>query len=427
MGSTGVPRWLVYGLLAVVLLFELISTLPCLSNHSLGAEGAPFWQRTGYCYSDVIKLYHLRGLSQDVLPYTDPPQLFVPEWTFEYPPGVGFSSYLIALLSETRRMYFLITAATLAVAAFVTTWALDRLLSMQDRSRGRLLLFVLAPGLLVFGFHNWDLWAAALVAVGLLAAARDRPRVAAAVFAVGAAFKWWPAVLVILVAVGPWSLRWQEPEERSGAWTLRDAWDRVDRHAIGVAIATWSLFQLPAIAIDAGNWLRSITFHLRRAANPDSHVGAFQDLGYRLIGGPLFDGSLYELGGVLAGLTLIGGVLYVAYRLDRGDLPAVDAALVLVIAFTLISKVFSPQFILWILPLLVLTRIPWKWVLLVDVVNAANWLTFAPSDDDSIWLLRVAQVLALIRAALLGLFAWWLLRQRREPQLAEQSRLRRAA
>lgn len=419
--------WLVYGLLTVVLILELISTLPCLSSHSLGADGAPFWPRTGYCYSDVIKLYHLRGLSQDVLPYTDPPQMFVPEWTFEYPPGVGFSSYLIALLSETRRVYFLITAATLAVAAFATTWVLDRLLAQQGRSRNRLLLFAVAPGLFVFGFHNWDLWAAALVALGLFAAARGRPRVAAAVFAVGAAFKWWPAVLVILVAIGPWSLMWRPPEERHEPWSLRGAWERVDRDAVGVAVATWLLFQLPAIAIGAENWLRSITFHLRRAANPDSHVGAFQDLGMRLIGGPLFDGTLYELGAVLAGLTLIGSVLYVAFRLDRGDLPPTDAALVLVIAFALISKVFSPQFILWILPLAVLTRIPWQWILFVDLVNAANWLTFAPSDDDSIWLLRVAQVLALIRAGMLALFAWWLVKQRSEPRLADEVALRRAA
>lgn len=403
-----------WALLVAVLTAGLLSTLPCLSSHSLGAETAPFWQRNGYCYSDVIKLYHLRGLNADVVPYSDPPGgVFVPQWTYEYPPGVGFASYGLALLSDTRRMYFLLTAATLTVSAFATVWALDRIIARQGRSRARLLLFAIAPGLLVFSYHNWDLWAAGIVALGMYVAVERRPRLAAAIFAVGAAFKWWPAVLVILVAVGPWSRGWRPPD--LGGWP---SWDevrsRIDLPAVGIAVGTWAAFQLPAIAISPYNWWRSISFHLRRAANPDSHVGAFQDAGQQLIGGPLFDGSLYVLGAILAGLTLIGGILYVAYRVDRGDLPPVDAALVLVIAFVLISKVFSPQYIIWLLPIAVVAHVPWRYVLFVDIVNAANWLTFAPSDDDSVWLLRVSQGLALVRAAALALIAWYLIRRRRE-------------
>lgn len=420
------PAWVVWALLVVVLGLGLWSTLPCLSSHSLGAKSAPFWQRNGYCYSDVIKLYHLRGLNADVLPYSDPPKsIFVPEWTFEYPPGVGFGSYALALLSDTRRVYFFLTAATLTLSAFATVWALDRILDRQERSRARLLAFALAPGLLVFAYHNWDLWAAGIVALGMLAAARGSPRLAAAVFAVGAAFKWWPAVLVILVVVGPWAHGWKPPE-----WEARPTWrelvDRIDLTAFAVASATWLAFQLPAIAISPYNWWRSISFHLRRAANPDSHVGAFQDFGIQYVGGPLFDGSLYALGAAVAGLSLIGGVLYVAFRVDRGDLPPVDAALVLVITFVLISKVFSPQYILWLLPLAVVAHVPWRYVLFVDVVNAANWLTFAPSDDDSIWLLRVSQVLALVRAAALALIAWYLLRRYREPDTVETPQIRTA-
>lgn len=416
-----------WGVLVVVLTVALLTTMPCLSNHTLGAEGVPFWQRTAYCYSDVIKLYHLRGLHVDVLPYSEPPEgILVPEWTFEYPPGVGFGSYLLALLSETRRTYFLLTAGTIALSVLAAAWALDRILDRQGRSRLRLLGFALAPGLLIFAFHNWDLWAAGIVTVGMLAAIRGRPRLAAAVFAVAASFKWWPAVLVILVSVGPWSRGWR-PSRGDGRQGWREPVARVDLPAVGIASATWAAFQAPAVLIDAGNWWRSISFHLQRGANIDSHVGAFQDLGQRFVGGPLFDGSLYELGAVVAGLTLIGAVLYVAHRVDHGDLPPVDAALVLVIAFVLISKVFSPQFILWLLPLAVVAHVPWRYVLFVDVVNAANWLAFAPSDDDSVWLLRAAQVLALVRAGALALIAWYLLRRRREPDTVTTPHVRVAA
>ncbi len=423
----GTRAWVVWALLVIVLGLALLSTLPCLSNHSLGVDDAPFWQRTGYCYSDVIKLYHLRGLNADFVPYSEPPDnLFVPEWTFEYPPGVAFGSYLLALLSDSRRLYFLLTAATLALSAAAIVWASDRILDRQDRARTRLLGFVLAPGLLVFAFHNWDLWPASIVVLGVLAAVWRRPRLAAAVFAVGAVFKWWPAVLVILVAVGPWSRDWRPPRWE-GIPTWRDVVRRIDMRAVGVATGTWVAFQVPALLIDPSNWWRSISFHLQRAANVDSHVGAFQDLGQRWIGGPLFDGSLYELGAVLAGLTLIGGILYVAYRVDVGDVPPVDAALLLAIAFVLISKVFSPQYILWLLPLAVFSHVPWRHVLFVDVVNAANWLTFAPSDDDSVWLLRVAQGLALVRAAGLAVIVWYLLRRRREPDTVAVPAARTAA
>ena len=62
---------------------------------------------------------------------------------------------------------------------------------------GKALWFALAPTLLIYGFMNWDLLAVAFATGALVAFARRRDGLAGVMLGLGAAAKFYPAMLVI--------------------------------------------------------------------------------------------------------------------------------------------------------------------------------------------------------------------------------------
>lgn len=105
--------------------------------------------------------------------------------------------------------------------------------------------------------------------------------------------------------------------------------------------------------------------------------------------------------------VLVLGAAVVVRRLSRRLVDPVDAMLALVALFLVTSKVFSVQFVLWLLPLLVLSRVPARRLVLVQVVGSAVWLLYAPWEVLGDRYLHWAHAAALARA---GLVAWVLQR-----------------
>ncbi len=362
-------------------------------------DGEPgFWGVTRYCYSDVRVLWGYRGFDVDALPYAGVPPGYPVDYTFEYPPGLAFPAWLIALATDSRAAFFNLHAVTFAAAAVATLWQLERALTDlartgRPRSRWRLLGFALSPGLVLFGMQNWDLWAVVLVAAGLAAAARRRPMHAAVWFGLGAAVKWWPALLVVTLLVGPWA-----PRDRGRRLALRPA---------AVAAGVWALAQLPAVVVSPTAWARSLAFHLERGANLDSAVSALGSVGAELLPGRFWGGGFTTLATVVSLTLLLVGTAYISWRLERGNVDPGDAALALVALFLFTSKVFSPQFVLWLLPVAVLSTVSWTPVLAVEASNAGVWLLYGPwmalgAEPRFAGLLRAAQGMAVVRWATVG-------------------------
>lgn len=392
--------WLAAGCLALTVGLAYLGKVVCI-------DGEPgFWGQTRYCYSDVRVLWSFRGFDVDAVPYVGPPPGYPEDHTFEYPPLLGFPAYLIALLTESRRGFFDLHAVTFAAAAFVTLAALARSLTRRGEDRWRLLGFALSPGLVLFGMLNWDLWAVALAALGLDAAVRRRPVLAAVWFGLGAAVKWWPGLLVVTLVAGPWR------REDAG---IR----RFDARPLVVTVGVWALAQLPAIVLSPSGWWASIRFHLGRGPNYDSFAATLTAVGRWVAPGRFWDGPFPVIYTVVSLIVLAAGVVAIGVWLRRRRLDPTDAALALVCLFLLTSKVFSPQFVLWLLPVAVLARVSWTPVLAVEAANAGVWLLFGPwmahFDDPSFsGFLRAAQALAVVRTAAVGwLLAAALLRSRR--------------
>jgi Glycosyltransferase family 87 len=324
-----------------------------------------------WCFSDLKQLWDARGFDVDAAPYGDPPPGYPVDYQFEYPPGIGLPAYGLARLTATRMQFFLVNAVTLAACAAFALWQLDRALRALGRPGSRLLLFAASPGLMMFAMHTWDLWSVAPAAAGLAAAARGRPRLAGAWFGLGAAVKWWPALLVVLLLVGPWAAGEAGAHGSGRPSRLRQL------APAATAAAVWAAVQIPAIAISPANWWGSTAVHLQRRANRDSLFGVIFESGATLWPSSFWSGAATRLLTLVTLGSLLVGVGYVARRLHRGTLDAGDAAVALVALFLLTAKVFSPQFILWLAAVAVVSRVPWSRLLAVEVPNAAVWIFLA--------------------------------------------------
>ena len=354
---------LVSGTLAAALLLAFAPKLLCLKQM---AAGVP---ERHWCFSDIKALYDQRGFDVKAVPYADPPAGYPVAYIFEYPPGIGFPAYGLARLANTRLEFFLINALTLLLAAAVAAWALHRALASLNLPEWRLLLFAASPGLVVFGFHTWDLWSVAPAAAGLAAAASGRRRLAGVLFGLGAAVKWWPALLVLVLLFGPWARR---ASERPGRWS---GWQRLSPGLL--AMLTWAVLQLPATFVSPGNWWASMAFHFRRPPNPDGFYGVVRWAGRSLMPSWVWGEPFTYAVGIVGVVGLLAGVAYIATRLERHTLAPGDAALSLIVLFMLTSKVVSPQFILWLLPVAVISGVSWKRLLAVELPNAALWFSLA--------------------------------------------------
>lgn len=367
-----------------------------------------FWADTRYCYSDVNVLWSHRGFDVDALPYDGVPQAYGGDrdYTFEYPPGLAFGAHGIALATSTRAGFFNLTALTLAAAALLTLRigrrAWERDLSTGERPAWashplRVLGVAASPSLLLFAFHNWDLWATLPAVAGMALAARGRWRPAAVAFAVGAAFKWWPALLVVTLLAGPWAPDGDRRLTEPGALMARA------RPAL-LAAATWAALQVPALLVSPGGWWAAHRFHLERDANWDSATKGLELFGNWLAPSTFWDTGFRTLtswGGLAVLLLLLG---YVVWRLDEGTLAPHDAALVVVAGFLVTGRVFSPQFLVWVVPIAWLARISWLPILTLEFVNAIVWLFTGPFLGGMGWgFLYAAQVMAVARS---GVLVW---------------------
>lgn len=279
---------------------------PCLSGD--WADGR---QYDDLCYSDVVALYATdRGVDRDLLPYL--------EARNEYPVLTGLSMWVAGLPANSFASFFNWTALLLTACALVVAWALFALAGTWA------LLFALAPTLAVHGFINWDLIAVAFATAGTWAFLRGRDAGAGLLLGLGAAAKLYPALFLV-----PFALQ-RVRERRAG---------RAGR-LVGAAAVAWVTVNLPFALLAPGRWSEFFRFNAERPADWDT------------IWLPLQTGLRLETSTVnlLSALAFVAfGALVVWLGLRRGR-PAWQLAFPLLVVFLLTSKVYSPQYSLWLLP-----------------------------------------------------------------------------
>ncbi|WP_298181065.1 glycosyltransferase 87 family protein [Saccharomonospora sp.] len=335
-------------------------------------------QYVAMCYSDIVPLYTAERLDQeDTFPYatswvenegTEHEQVRY----MEYPVLSGLFQWVNATLTHgwgaaaqsgwlpgalPVAVYFNITAFFLSAAWLVTVWAVAR--TAQRRVWDAALVAV-SPLVVVHAFTNFDALATAAAATGLLAWARRKPVLAGVLLGVGAATKLYPLfflgpLLVLCLRAG-----------KLGAWA----------RTAGAAAVTWGVLNLPFMIFLREGWSEFFRLNTQRDMDPDSLYNVVSYFtGWQGFDGPLAQGQAPTILNTVSGalfLALCAGIAYVALSAPRRPRVA-QLCFLVVAAFLLTNKVWSPQYSLWLVPLAVLAIPRWRLLLGWMVVDALVW------------------------------------------------------
>ena len=356
--TAGHPWWtpvrVVLAVACVAWLLAMVQKAPCAAD-GWGGENSRYAQM---CYSDVPYLYVARGFAEAAVPYADSAGRY-PD--LEYPVLIGYFSHSAALVNQAlhgssdlearravpverlyalpeveseRRDFFLVTAVLLAPFLLLSAWFL------AGAHRGRpwdALGFVAAPVLVLTGLVNWDVLAIACLSGAMWAWAQGRPALSGVLIGLGTAAKLYP--LFLLGALLVVALRRRQLSAFGKALL-----------AAGVA---WLAINLPAMLYGWEGWRGFWSFNSERTADLGSLWLVATHAGGSFSAETINRVSL----GFLALFCL--GVLVLGLRAKH--VPRIpQLAFLVVLGFLLVNKVYSPQYVLWLLPLAVLARPRWR-------------------------------------------------------------------
>jgi uncharacterized membrane protein len=216
-------------------------------------------------------------------------------------------------------------------------------------------MVAVAPGIVLAGTINWDLWAACLLALGMYFFARQRLVPAGVMIGLATATKLYPLLVlgaILLLAV------------RTGRW-------RPLLVAGGSAAATWLAVNLPFAAANPPGWAFFFQYSAERGAGYSSAWFAYNLVADRLGWSGLGAGavSMFSTGFFAVACAGIAAVALTAPRRPR----MAQLAFLIVAAFILTSKVYSPQYVVWLIPLLALARPRWRDFLVWQGIEALHW------------------------------------------------------
>jgi uncharacterized membrane protein len=338
----------------LILLTTLAALLSVLAKTPCRAAG---WALPDYfymgCYSDWPVLFASRGLADGVFPFVTPGS------SFEYPVLMGLLAGATALLvpgsgaaPERTLAYFDVNATLAAVVWIITVIATAR---MSHRRPWDAAMVAVAPGIVLAGTVNWDLWPAMVLALAMLCFARGRLVAAGALIGLGAALKVYPVLMlgaVLLLAV------------RTGKF-------RPLVVTAGAAAGAWLLVNAPFMVSGFESWAHFLDYSRDREAGYSSIWYAYNVTAERAGLPQLGPGAANSL----SLLLFLAACLAIAVLvLSAPRRPRLAGILFLIVAaFVLTNKVYSPQFVVWLVPLAALAHPRWRDFLVWQLFEVLHW------------------------------------------------------
>jgi hypothetical protein len=273
------------------------------------------------------------------------------DFALEYPPG-ALPVFVLPSLGEAADYDALFEVLMLASGAFAVAFvalALGGAGASAARLYGAVTFAAAAPLLLgPVVLSRYDLWPAALTAAALAALVAGRPRLGLAALAAAVAAKLYPLVILPL-ALGYVARRHGRREALAslGVFALVAVvvflpFALVAPDGLADALERQTGRPLQIESLGAGLLLAADRLGLYDASVVSSH-------GSQNLAGPLPD-ALADAQTVVQVLAVL--VVWVAFaRTRRDDPPLLAASAAAVAAFVAFGKVLSPQFLIWLLPL----------------------------------------------------------------------------
>jgi uncharacterized membrane protein len=411
-GPHGVRFWtatrIVLALACLTLALHWVQKSPC-------RDGA--WdnhvQYTRFCYTDVLALYYAEGLNEGKVPYRDHP--------VEYPVVTGYFMGALGLPVHSYgvqnpnvnqgTLFYDVNALVLCALAVATAGVI---LALRRRRPWDAALFAVAPALFVTATVNWDFLAIGLAALGLYAWARRQPVLAGLLLGLGAAAKLWP-----LFIFGPLLIL-----------GLRAGKVRPVLIAFGTGAVTWVAVNAPVFLLWRDSWNRFFELNTERPVDWGTfwYVGRYLDgkLDPILPGNKgLFqwfsdnvDPALNWTTYALFGLCCLG-VAYLIMSAPRR--PRLAQVIFLVVAaFLIFNKVWSQQFVLWLLPLAVLARPRWGAFLAWQAAEVLYFVAFygelLGASGKQVFPEGVFVLAASLRLITVAVLCWFVVREILHPE-----------
>jgi uncharacterized membrane protein len=394
------PLRVVLAVACVAFALGMVQKSPCVADNWAGGN----IRYAEMCYSDVPYLYTGRGFAERELPFSNTHGRYQ---ALEYPVVIGYFAYGTALVTQALSgwpdlapraavsadqvysapgvaaesgLYFKVTAVLLGVVALV---AAGLLAGVHRRRPWDAMLFAAAPTFVLAGLINWDLLAVAAVAAALWAWSRDRPVLAGVMIGLGTATKLYP--LFLLGALLVTCLR-------------RGRMPQFGKAAAAAAV-TWLVVNLPPMLYGFDQWKEFWTFNNTRGADLGSLWLVWQQMGHVVTAHLINVTSWVFFGAVCVGVLVLG---LRARRTPR--IP--QLAFLIVVGFLVVNKVYSPQYVLWLLPLAALARPRWRDLLIWQAGEvfyfAAVWLYLGQytassstgGQDHVYWLATAVRIVA---------------------------------
>jgi hypothetical protein len=296
--------------------------------------------------------YHRYGIAMvdGHVPYRD--------FQVEYPPGALPAFVVPAVGKPSFSLYnreFQVLVALIGLGALAAmAWTLRLLRASPERTAAALGFFALAP--LVLGsviLYRYDLLPAALTVAGLAAVLAGSRRLGFAALGFAIAAKAFPAVVL--------------PPAVAYVWRTRGR--REALACLGVAVALVAVAVIPFLAVAPHGFWESLRGQATRPLQIESlgsavllaahHVGGLALTMVSSHGSQNLGGSLPRTVGAVSSLVAAAALIATWVAAARG--PATPERLVRfaaasLAAFVAFQKVLSPQFLIWLIPLVPLVR-----------------------------------------------------------------------
>jgi uncharacterized membrane protein len=355
---------------------RIILALTCITLALSWVQKSPCqtgdWQKniqyTRFCYTDVLALYYAEGLNEGKVPYKDH-QVEYPVVTGYFMGALGLPvhAYGVKHPDINQGQWFYNANAIVLSALAVVTAAV--ILALRRRRPWDAAIFALSPIIFFTATVNWDFLAIGLAAIGVYLWARRYPVWAGLFLGLGAAAKLWP--LFILGPLLVLAVRTKTIEK----WLL----------AFLTTAFTWAAVNFPVWYLYHDSWLRFFRLNTERPIDWGTlwYVGRYLD-GKWHSGGAGDQGPFQWLSDHIPTLNLLTYGLFglsclaiVTLALLAPRRPRMSQlAFLVVAAFLIFSKVWSQQYVLWLLPLIVLARPRWGAIMAWTVAEFGYFTAF---------------------------------------------------
>jgi uncharacterized membrane protein len=367
-------------LLALAILAALLSFTKF--SHCEGTNWATPDQYIHACYSDLPSLFGERGMDDNTWPYASDTN------AVEYPVLTGLVMYATSFVAHSPISYFNFNALLLALL-FIFVIFIVRKIQPEFTY-----LVPVAPAMVASLYINWDLWAIATMMLAIYWFDRKAYLYSSIALAVSISTKFLPVFLLLPIIF----ILWRSNQIRE-----------MFKYA-ATTFGVWLAINLPFALTTPTGWWRFYKLNLSREADWGSLWLAFSQLGL----------GLANLNYLAVLLLLIGLTSFVIFLFEVKNTPTLASVAFIVLAIVMVaSKVYSPQYVLWLTPLAVIALTHkkdlhafWIWQIAETMYHVAIWQHLALFTGAAFGLQEGGYAtITLIRIAATIYLAWTLIKR----------------